>query len=474
MRVPLQSGLVRPMSRREMLRRASMGFGTIALSTLMAEESRANEVRAPHFPPKVKNVIFCYMSGAISQVDSFDPNKPRLAKEAGQKMPIPIERTGGNNVGTIFPSPWGWKRYGKSGIEIGDLFPHIGSCADDLCVIRSMTAHFEEHAQANYFFHSGQQIGGYPSLGAWVTYGLGSESKNLPGFVVLGSGEIPLGGINVFGNGFLPNVYQPSMIYPERKEPMQDIAPKDSDAVQRKQLRFIESMDRGFLKELHQNSQVESAIANYETAYRMQSAVPELLDLTGETEATKKLYGLDSESPHKAAYARQCLLARRLVERGVRFVEITMVPGDGKAAGGAWDQHQGLKKGHEVNAYCIDQPIAGLLKDLKARGLLDSTLVLFSSEFGRTPFAQGSDGRDHDPFAFTSWMAGGGVKPGFVYGATDEYGYKLIENPVAIHDLHATVLHLLGLDHQRVRFRYGGRDFNPGDVDGRVIPGFLS
>ncbi len=462
-------------SRREMLRRTSMGFGSLALSSLLAEDGRADSTgaRAPHFPPKVKSVIFCFMSGAVSQVDSFDPNKPRLAKEAGNKMPFPIERTGGNNVGTIFPSPWGFKRYGGSGIEVGDLFPHIGSCVDDLCVIRSMTAHFEEHAQANYYFHTGQQIGGYPSIGAWVTYGLGSESRNLPGFVVLGSGEVPLGGVNVFGNGFLPNVYQPSMIFPERPEPLQDIAPKTGDAAQRKQLRFIDAMDRSFLKGLGENAQIESAIANYETAYRMQAAVPELVDLAGETEATKKLYGLDSESPHKVAYAKQCLLARRLVERGVRFVEITMVCPTG-SGGGAWDQHKGLKEGHRANAYCVDQPIAGLIKDLKARGLLDQTLVLFSSEFGRTPFAQGSDGRDHDPFAFTSWMAGGGVKHGFVFGATDEYGYKLIENPVSVYDLHVTILHLLGLDHERVRFRYGGRDFKPGDVHGNVVRGILS
>ncbi len=468
-------------SRRELLSQASMGFGMLALSSLMAEDMQAATsdagplaVRKPHFPPKVKNVIFCYMSGAVSQVDSFDPNKPTLVKHGGEKMPFPLEKTGANNHGVIFPSPWGFKRYGGSGIEVNDLFPHIGACADDLCVIRSLTSRFQEHAQANFFFHSGQQLMGFPSIGAWVSYGLGSESKNLPGYVVLGSGEIPLGGINIFGNGFLPNVYQPSMIFPEQQEPLQDIAPREADSIQRKRLQFMETVDRGFLKRVHDDSVIESAIQNYELAYRMQTAVPELVDLAGESEATKKLYGLDSENPHKRAYGRQCLLARRLVERGVRFVEVTMVNPQGKAVGGAWDQHFGLKKGHEVNAFCVDQAVAGLIQDLKARGLFEDTLVIFSGEFGRTPFAQGADGRDHNPFAFSSWIAGGGIKRGFVYGATDEYGYKVVENAMDVHDFHATILHLLGIDHTKLTFRFTGRDFRLTDVHGRVIHDLLT
>jgi Protein of unknown function (DUF1501) len=469
-----------PLSRREMLSRSSMGFGMLALAGLLADDGRADAEkpgpfapRAPHFPPKVQHVIFCYMSGGVSHVDSFDP-KPRLTQEAGRPMPMPVERTMFNNNGAIFPSPWEFKRYGKSRIEVSDLFPHMGSCADDLCVIRSMTVKFMEHAQGNFYFHCGQPFTGFPSMGAWITYGLGSPSRDLPGFVVLGSGEIPLGGINVFGNGFLPNIYQPSLIYPERPEPLQDIQPKESDSAQQKRLRFIESVDRRFLSTVGGNPQVESAISNYETAYRMQSTVPELVDLRGESEATRKLYGMDSESPGKRAYARQCLLARRLVERGVRFVEVSMVAAKGGGAGNSWDQHAKLKEGHAENAFTVDQPIAGLIQDLKARGLFDRTLVIWSGEFGRAPFVQGGDGRDHNPYGFSLWLAGGGVRGGTVFGATDEYGYRAVENVLTIYDLHATILHLLGLDHERLRFRFGGRDFRLTDVHGQVIRPILT
>ncbi|HTM48945.1 MAG TPA: DUF1501 domain-containing protein [Bryobacteraceae bacterium] len=458
-----------PPTRREMLRRASMGFGSLALAGLLSEEGRAEGLQQPHFPPKVKHVIFCYMSGGVSHVDSFDP-KPRLAKEAGKPMPVPIERTMFNDNGAIFPSPWEFRHYGQSGIEVSDLFPHMGSVVDDLCVIRSMTAKFMEHAQANFYFHSGQPFTGFPSMGAWVNYGLGSPSKELPGFMVLGSGEIPLGGINVFGNGFLPNIYQPSFLYPERSEPLQDITPKEPDSVQRKRLRFAGELDREYLKSIGGNPQVEAAIQNYETAFRMQSSVPELVDLKGESEATRKLYGFDSESANTRAYARQCLLARRLIERGVRFVELTMVGG----AGNVWDQHNKLKEQHTKNAFTVDQPIAGLIKDLKARGLFEQTLIIWSGEFGRAPFVQGSDGRDHNPFGFSLWLAGGGLKRGMTLGATDEYGYRTVEDTLTIFDLHATVLHLLGLDHERLRFRYGGRDFRLTDVHGNVIRKILS
>lgn len=468
-----------PLTRREMLSRGSMGFGMLALAGLFGDESRAAEKpgpmapREPHFTPKVDHVIFCYMSGGVSHIDSFDP-KPRLTKEAGKPMPFPVERTMFNDNGNIYPSPWEFKRYGQCGHEVSSLFPHMGSIADDLCVIRSMTVKFMEHAQGNFYFHSGQPFTGFPSMGAWTTYGLGSPSRNLPGFVVLGSGEIPLGGINVFGNGFLPNIHQASFLYPERNEALQDIAPKEADLIQRRRLRFMETMDREFLARVDRNPQIESAIDNYEIAYRMQSAVPELVDLQGEGEATKKMYGFDSASEGTRAYARQCLLARRLVERGVRFIELTMVGYDGKGAGNSWDQHANLQKGHEGNAFCVDQPIAALVKDLKGRGLLDKTLVLWSGEFGRAPFVQGSNGRDHNPYGFSLWMAGGGVKGGMVFGATDEYGYRAIENVLTIHDLHATVLHLLGLDHERLRFRFGGRDFRLTDVHGHVIREILT
>ena len=472
------------LSRREMLRKTSTGFGMLALSALMADPAYAGlgksspdrplAPKSPHFAPKVKNVILCYLAGGLSQVDSFDP-KPRLDREAGKPMPFKTERTMFNEDGNIFPSPWKFKNYGESGIPISDLFPHIGGIADELTVIRSMTAKFMAHAQANFYFHCGTQFAGFPGMGSWVTYGLGSENQNLPGFVVLGSGGIPLGGINLFGSGFLPAVHQGSFIYPGREEPLNNIRPRESDQRQLDRLAFVNELDRGFLARTDRNPQVEAAISNYEIAYRMQTEVPDLVDLSTETEATKKLYGLDSEVPAKVAYARQCLVARRLVERGVRFVELTMVRGDGEGSmSNPWDQHYKLVKGHTANAFVVDQPVAGLVKDLKARGLLDETLVLFTGEFGRTPFVQSTDGRDHNPFGFSLWLAGGGLKTGFIHGATDEYGYRVVENKQTIHDLHATILHLLGLDHEALTYRFGGRDFRLTDVHGNLIKDILT
>lgn len=459
------------LSRRKLLSQASTGFGMLALQGLLAAAKEA--APKPHFAPKVKHVIFAFMSGGVSHIDSFDP-KPRLDKEAGQPMPFPIERTMFNQNGNIMPSPWKFRNYGQSGIPVSDLFPRMGEVVDDLCVIRSMTVKFMEHAQANFYYHSGQPFTGFPSMGAWTTYGLGTASANLPGFVVLGSGEIPLGGINVYGNGFLPAIHQGSFLYPERKEPLQDVTPKEADGLQRRRLDFINRMDEDFLASTDRDMQVEAAIRNYETAYRMQAAVPELVDLSGETEATKKLYGLDSDQPGKAAYARQCLLARRLIERGVRFVELTMVPPKGLGGGNIWDQHGKLREGHEGNAFVVDQPIAALIRDLKSRGLFEQTLVIWSGEFGRAPFVQGSDGRDHNPYGFSLWVAGGGIKGGQIYGATDEYGYRAVEGILTIHDLHATILHLLGIDHERLTFRFGGRDFRLTDVHGHVIKPILA
>ena len=466
------------MSRRRMLKSTSTGFGMLAAAALLAEEAGAanpQAARAPHFTPQVKNVIFCYMSGGMSQVDSFDP-KPKLAQMAGEPVPFKAERTMFNNNGNIFPSPWEFKRYGESGIPVSGMFPHIGEMADELCVIRSMTGKFMEHAQGNYHFHCGLPFAGFPSMGSWVTYGLGSENENLPGFVVTGGGGIPHGGINMMGNGFLPSVHQASVIHPGRNEPLRNITPSAEDSRQRRQLDFVRRMDRSFLANIGSHEPVEAAIANYETAYRMQSAVPELVDLGSESEATRKLYGLDSDNPSTAAYAKQCLLARRLVERGVRFVELTMVntPGKTDGMGNPWDQHDKLELGHGANALTVDQPVAALLKDLKALGLLDETLVLFSGEFGRTPFAQGTIGRDHNPFGFSLWLAGGGLKKGFIYGQTDEFGYRVVEKLCSVHDLHATVLHLLGLDHEKLSYRFGGRDYTLTDVHGHVLRGILA
>ena len=469
-------------SRRDMLSKCSTGFGLVALSSLMsggkalaAAQSNPFAPRVPHLPPKVKSVIFCFMSGGVSHVDTFDP-KPRLKKDHGKPMPMPVRPTMFNQNGNIMASPWEFRNHGQSGLPVSELFPHIGACADDLAVIRSMTSVANEHAQGNYFIHTGFSLAGYPSAGAWMTYGLGSENQNLPGFVVLASGGPPLGGMGIFGNGFLPAVHQASFIDPTQKEPLANITPHEADKLQRKRLRFVEGLDHRHLARLQGDEQVESAIHNYEIAYRMQTAVPDLVDLRGESEATKRLYGLDSPVREKAEYARQCLLARRLVERGVRFIELTCLPrsSDPGQIGNPWDQHGVLKAGHSEMAFQVDQPIAGLIHDLKARGLFDETLIVWAGEFGRTPFAQSNDGRDHNPFGFSVWLAGGGIRGGTVYGATDELGYHAVQDVSTVYDLWATVLHLLGMDHEKLTYRFGGRDFRLTDVHGRVVRAILA
>jgi len=470
-------------SRRDMLTKCSTGFGLLALSGLLAERAGADGAgqaspfapRQPHFKPKVKSVIFCFMSGGVSHVDTFDP-KPRLKRDHGKPMPVPVRPTMFNEIGNIMASPWEFRRYGKSGLPVSDLFPHIGGCADDLAVIRSMTSVGNEHAQANYFMHTGFSLAGFPSAGAWMTYGLGSVNQNLPGFVVLASGGAPLGGVGIYGNGFLPAVHQASFLDPTQQEAVANITPRETDSRQRKRLGFINRMDQSHLTHLKGDEQVESAIRNYEIAYRMQSAVPDLVDLRGETDATKTLYGLDSPVREKAEYGRQCLLARRLVERGVRFIELTCLPrpSDAGQIGNPWDQHGVLKAGHSEMAFQVDQPIAGLIKDLKARGLFDETLIVWAGEFGRTPFAQSGDGRDHNPFGFSVWLAGGGIKGGTVYGATDELGYHAVEDVSTVYDLWATVQHLLGLNHERLTYRFGGRDFRLTDVHGHVLHKILT
>ena len=467
-----RDSLLKPCTRRQMLARCSTGFGSLAFNSLLRGEGRGSEAAraALDFPPKAKSVIFCFMSGGVSHVDSFDP-KPRLEREAGKPMPVEVKPTMFNDVTGIMPSPWEFRKRGQSGIEISELFPHIATCADDLCVIRSMTSTGNEHAQANYFIHTGHQFLGYPSAGAWTTYGLGSESEDLPGFVVLASGGVPLGGVGIFGNGFLPAVHQASFLYPEEAEVLNNIRPADPASIQREKLGLIRALDRRFADSGTEEPAIEAAIRNYETAYRMQSSVPDLLDFRDESAATRKLYGMDSPVPETAAYAKECLLARRLVERGVRFVELTclMRPSNPGQVGNPWDQHGELVAGHTEMAMQVDQPIAGLLKDLKARGLLDETLVIWAGEFGRTPFGQGKDGRDHNPFGFSIWLAGGGSKAGLVYGSTDELGYHAEEDPMSVYDLWATVLRLLGVDHERLTYRFGGRDVRLSDVFGRVI-----
>jgi hypothetical protein len=467
-----------PLSRREMLRKCAGGFGSIALLALLADKSFAGNAvaqgplspRPSHYPAKARNIIFLYMDGGPSQVDTFDP-KPLLQKEHGQPFKMRMEPTQFNNNGNTLGSPWTFKQYGKSGIPISELFPHLSACADDLCVIRSMTSNFSEHTSANYFLHTGLGLSGRPSMGAWVCYGLGSENQDLPGFVVLNGGLVPPGGLENFGSGFLPASYQAS-IFRAGAHPVANIQPAEARAeLQQNKLALMRQLDQGVLDRAGHPSQVEAAIANYELAFRMQTAVPELMDLKGESEITRKLYGLDATYEPTRTFAAQCLVARRLVERGVRFIELTC-----PAIGGSdrWDQHGNLKEGHQNNSRAVDQPIAGLLQDLKARGLLDNTLVIWAGEFGRTPFAQGTDGRDHNPFGYSVWLAGGGSKPGTIYGATDEYGYKVIENKADIHDLHATMLHLLGMDHKKLTLRFSGRDMRLTDVHGEIIRGVLA
>ena len=461
-----------PLTRREMLLRCAHGFGAVALTALWAEEGLAQEPasqRRGHHPARADSVIFLYMDGGPSQVDTFDP-KPRLDREHGQDIKMKVPATQFNNIGKVMKSPWPFRPRGQSGIPVSDLLPHIAECADDLAVIRSMTSNFSEHSNANYFLHTGHGQQGRPSMGAWVTYGLGSECRDLPGFIVLNGGLIPPGGLDNFNNGFLPATYQGS-VFRYGRSPVAHLEPLDKDPnLQRRKLELMRKLDLHLQERLGPQDAVEAAIANYELAFRMQSAVPSLLDLSGETEATRRLYGLDSPYEPTRIYGTQCLLARRLVERGVRFIELTC-PNVGVDR---WDQHDNLRNGHENNARATDQPIAALLKDLKARGLLQRTLVVWAGEFGRTPMAQGADGRDHNPYGFSIWLAGGGVKGGVVYGATDEYGYFAVENKVTIHDLHATMLHLLGLDHKRLTYRFGGRDMRLTDVHGEVIHDILA
>ncbi len=468
--------MTQPMTRRTMLQRSANGFGSLALAALLQDSkfhrTQGGTLKAvgslapkpPHFSPKALRVIFLYMDGGPSQVDTFDP-KPRLTKEHGQPFKMKKEPTQFNDNGSTLGSPWAFKEHGQSGIPISALFPWVARCADHLCVIRSMVSDFSEHTNANYFLHTGLGLAGRPSMGSWITYGLGSENQNLPGFVVMNGGLIPPGGLENFGSGFLPPTFQGSVFKPS-DVPVANVLPSEAKpSLQRNKLKLTRELDETFLSRIGPDDHIESAILNYELAFRMQSAVPELMNLSGESDATKTAYGLDSKYPPTQTFARQCLTARRLVERGVRFIELTCPT----VGGDRWDQHGGLKQGHENNARAVDQPIGALLIDLKNRGLLEQTLVVWAGEFGRTPFAQGSDGRDHNPFGFSIWMAGGGVRSGTIFGATDEFGYKAVENKVHIHDLHATILHLLGVDHMRQTFRFSGRDMRLTDVFGEVV-----
>jgi len=354
---------------------------------------------------------------------------------------------------------------------VGALFLHITEVVDDLTVVRSMVSEFPLHARANVFFHTGRNFGGFPSLGSWVTYGLGSANHNLPGYLLLNHGDNPPGGMENFSNGFLPATHQAMSVRAEGS-PVDNIAPVDTDPIQRMKMQTLLEQDRAFAASNGKDQEIDAAIANLEMAYHMQALTPDVLDLTKEPESIKKLYGLDAENEHKRAYGLQCLRARRLVESGVRFVEVT--PPNLFGNNGTWDQHSDLKRGHETNALVTDQAVTALLKDLKSRGLLKETLVIWAGEFGRTPDTGNGNGRDHHTAGFTIWMAGGGAKPGLIYGATDDLGNQAVENNVTVHDLHATILELLGLDHTKLTYRFGGRDVTLPDVHGRTVKDLIS
>ncbi|MCC6509825.1 MAG: DUF1501 domain-containing protein [Pirellulaceae bacterium] len=470
-------------SRRQWLSQAACGFGSLGLAALIhrtgqasdqaaaspAQAARPGHLATLHHEAKAKRVIFLYMDGGPAQMDTFDP-KPMLSKYHGQPFPMKAEPTQFDKNGSTLESPWSFARHGDSGLWISSLFPHLSRHADRLAVIRSMTSQFSEHTSANYFLHTGLGIAGRPSMGAWLSYGLGSESENLPDYVVINGGLTPPGGLENFASGFLPAAHQASLFTPT-PTPIANLASPTKSAPARvaQQRDLLARLDAQYLAATGQADAVESAIENFELAYAMQSSVPEAADFASESAATLAMYGIGSANKPTDIFGRECLMARRLVERGVRMIELTC-PSVGHDR---WDQHANLRKGHEDNARAVDQPIAGLLADLAARGLLEDTLVVWAGEFGRTPFAQGTNGRDHNPFAFSIWMAGGGVRGGMTYGETDEFGYKVADKPVEMHDLHATILHLLGIDHERLTYRFGGRDHRLTDVHGHVVRDIL-
>ena len=470
-----------PVNRRNVLKSAACGFGYLALAGLAAEraaaEARSVPVnplapRVPHLPAKAKRVIFLYMQGGVSQVDSFD-YKPRLARSDGAMMPFDDARALANSGarGTsqrVMRSPWTFSRHGESGRWASALFPEINRHVDDLCFIHSMHTEGVAHGPATLFLHCGATNQIRPSMGSWVLYGLGSENANLPGFVSIGP-SAGNGGARNYGAAFLPAVFQGTALGRAGASASQATIrnltnPSLSATDRRHELDLLRSLNAEQAARRPGDPELEAVIASYELAWRMQSHAPDVLDLAGESRETLNLYGVND--PKTDNFGRQCLLARRLSESGVRFVQVTY--GD-NTANPAWDQHSNLPK-HGDHARAVDRPIAGLLTDLKRRGLLEDTLVWWGSEFGRTPYAEkNGTGRDHNPNGFTVWLAGGGVKPGFALGATDEFGHLAVQDRVHMHDLHATVLHLLGLDHEKLTYRYTGRNFRLTDVHGRVV-----
>jgi len=467
----------RSLSRRELLARAGNGFGLVALAELLGTEALAGAVgepdralqpyavRAPHHAARAKRVIFLYMPGGPSHVDLFDP-KPRLIADNGKPLPFEKPKLERVKTGNLLPSPWKFSRHGQSGTEVSELLPRVASCIDDICVIRSMVADNINHTGAALQMCTGEQAFSRPSMGSWLVYGLGTENQNLPAFVVVSPAAV-FQGAQLWASSFLPSAYQGTLVR-DLKNPIANLTdPCGSVERQRTKLDALRRLNEIHKRDRVIDSQLDARIAAFELAFRMQREAPEAFDIARESSQTHKLYGIDN--PATDQFGRQCLMARRLVERGVRFVQLFDAP-----ANNAWDHHTGLRENLPKRCAAVDQPIAALLTDLKARGLLDDTLVLWGGEFGRTPTAEGTNGREHHPFGFTMWMAGGGVRGGMVHGATDEFGWHALHDKVHVHDLHATILHLMGFNHEKLTYRHGGRDYRLTDVHGQVVRNILA
>ncbi|MCH7751699.1 MAG: DUF1501 domain-containing protein [Planctomycetes bacterium] len=460
-----------PTSRREFLARAGGGFGALALADLLSRSASERSLQAAEqtvgkvFPPQAKSVIFLFMEGGPSHIDLFDP-KPELTRLAGQRLPEsfgPIITAMGETDAPLLASQRKWQQHGQSGLWVSDWLPHTAGCADDLCVIRSCWADGLNHVGSVCQMNTGSVHAGRPSLGSWVMYGLGSENENLPGFVVLTDGKkLPHGGKRNWGTGFMPATYQGTHFgYGDQPIPNLQTPASVGQLRQRRKQDLLAELNQIHAAPRGHQTELEARIAAFELAFRMQSECPEAVDVSRETAATRAMYGLDNEKT--AVTGRNCLLARRLVERGVRFVQIYC------GAGSRWDAHTKLESNHGGLCQEIDQPIAALLTDLKQRGLLDETLIVWGGEFGRTPMSEKGDGRDHNPFGFTMWLAGGGVRGGQTIGTTDELGLRAVDDPVHVHDLHATILYALGIDHMQLIYTRGGRHENPTINDGRIV-----
>ena len=445
-----------PRTRREMLKQSGAGFGSLALNALLSEESIASKL-SPSLA-RTKRVIFLFMHGGPSTLDLFDP-KEALSKDNGKPLPYDKPRIVSSKTGNLLASPWKFKRHGQSGASVSELLPNIASISDDLCFINSMHCSNSRHGGALLELHTGSDTFTRPAMGSWINYGLGSENDNLPGFITINPPSSH-GGSGAWSSAFLPAKYGGTMIsgkgsnmnIPFIKSPLKE------RSQQRKEIDLINAFNKNHISNFEGNTELESRIESYELAFRMQMAAPEIQNIEDEPDHINKLYGADQKPTDE--FAKQCIMARRFSEAGVRFVQVTHR---------YWDSHGNLKDEHTKLSKEMDKPVAGLIQDLKQRGLLDETLVLWGGEFGRTPVAQGNNGRDHNPHGFTMFMAGGGVKPGMQYGSTDEYGYHAEEKPVHFHDLHATILHLMGIDHTDLTYRYAGRDFRLTDVHGNII-----